>query len=99
MNCLTMTHLKIGTKIKTKGGEKMKAKYRHDGSDCLIYDQVICEDNVVVTVRSYYGSWCDIEPQSTTKVCITNAEARRMFFNICKKFEEKRYDCEYREDY
>lgn len=77
----------------------MKAKYKHYGNECIIYDQVICEDNVVVTVRSYRSSWFNVEPETTTKVCLTNAEARRMFFNICKKFEKERYDCEYREDY
>lgn len=76
----------------------MKAKYQHEGNDCLIYDQVICEDNIVVAVRSYYGSWCSLEPQTTTKVCLTNAEARRLFFNYCNKFEKERYDCVYRED-
>ena len=76
----------------------MKAKYKHYGNDCIIYDQVICEDNVVVTVRSYRSGWFNAEPETITKVCLTNAEARRMFFNICKKFEEKLYDCEYKED-
>lgn len=77
----------------------MKAKYRHYGNDCIIYDAVYCDDNVVTTVRSYRSSWFNVEPETTTKVYPTNAEARRMFFNICKKFEKERYDCEYMEDY
>lgn len=75
----------------------MKAKYQHEGNDCLIYDQVICEDNVVVTIRSYRG-WFDALPETTTKVCLTNSEARRMFMNICKEFENKQFDCIYKED-
>ena len=76
----------------------MKAKYQHYGNDCIIYDQVICEDNIVVTVKSYRSGWFDAYPETTTKVCLTNAEARRMFFNICDKFEKERYECVYKED-
>lgn len=76
----------------------MKAKYKHYGNECIIYDQVICEDNVVVTVQSHISSWFVGEPKPTTQVCLTNAEARRMFFNICDKFEKERYECEYKED-
>lgn len=76
----------------------MKAKYQHDGNECRIYDQVVCEDNVVVTVRSYLSGWFDSEPETTTKVCLTNAEARRLFHNICDKFEKQRYECVYKEE-
>jgi hypothetical protein len=75
----------------------MKAKYKHYGNDCIIYDQVICEDNIVVTVRSFDCSWSRTEPDVGTKVCLTNAEARRIFFNICNKFENQHYDCVYKE--
>ena len=68
----------------------MKAKYQHEGNECLIFDQVICEDNIVVTVRSYRSGWFDAEPEITTKVCQTNAEARQAFLHICEKFEK---DC------
>lgn len=74
----------------------MKAKYRHEGNDCLIYDQVICVDNIFVAVRTYYG-WFDAEPEITTKVCLTNAEARRMFYNACVQLEKNGYHCEYNE--
>lgn len=76
----------------------MKAKYKHYGNDCIIYDQVICEDNIVVTVRSYQGSWFDAQPDTVTKVCLTNAEARRMFFGICDNFESASYECIYKEE-
>lgn len=75
----------------------MKAKYEHYGNDCIIYDQVICEDNVVVTVRSWRG-WGPDEPETKTKVCLTNAEARRLFHSYCTKFENEGYDCVYKED-
>ena len=74
----------------------MKAKYQHYGNECIIYDQVICEDNVVTTVRSYRSGWFDASPETEVKVCITNSEARRLFFNICDKFEKELYDCIYR---
>lgn len=76
----------------------MKAKYKHYGNDCIIYDQVICEDNIFVTVRSFDCSWSTTEPDVGTKVCPTNSEARRMFFNFCKKFEEQQYECVYKEE-
>lgn len=74
----------------------MKAKYKHEGNDCLIYDQVICVDNIFVVVRTYRG-WFEAEPEITTKVFITNAEARRMFFQTCIQLEKNNYDCEYKE--
>jgi hypothetical protein len=77
----------------------MKAKYKHYGNECIIYDAVYCDDNVVTTVRSYICGWSNAQPETTVKVYPTNSEARRMFFNICKKFEKERYDCEYKEDF
>lgn len=76
----------------------MKAKYRSYGNECLIYDQVICEDNIVVTVRTYQASWFTAEPETEVKVCITNAEARHAFWHICEGFEKKKYECIYKED-
>lgn len=76
----------------------MKAKYKHYGNECIIYDQITCEDNVVVTIRSYISGWFDVEPETTTKVCLTNAEARRLFFNFCNSMENEHYDCVYKED-
>ena len=75
----------------------MKAKYSHDGNECIIYDQIFVEDNLVVTVRSYKGCWIDTA-DSKTKVCLTNAEARRLFYAFCDKCEKEHYDCEYKED-
>ena len=75
----------------------MKAKYKHYGNDCIIYDQVICVDNIVVAVRTYVSGWFDAEPETATKVCLTNSEAKRMFYNLCSKFEKEHYDCEYKE--
>lgn len=76
----------------------MKAKYKHYGSDCMIYDQVICEDNIVVTARTYASSWFDAEPETTVKLCLTNAEARRLFYSTCSQLEEDRhYVCVYKE--
>lgn len=76
----------------------MKAKYKHYGNECIIYDQVICEDNVVITIRTYQSGWFDAAPETTTKVCLTNSEARRMFQSICREFEKQHYECEYKEE-
>lgn len=76
----------------------MKAKYSHYGNDCIIYDHIICEDNVVVTIRSWKGGWSDIQPDIKTKVCLTNAEARRLFYEFCKECKQGNYDCLYKED-
>ena len=75
----------------------MKAKYQHYGNECIIYDHIICVDNIFVSVRSYESSWFDAEPEATTKVCLTNAEAKRMFYNACMQFEKENYDCIYKE--
>lgn len=77
----------------------MKAKYQHYGNECIIYDQVICEDNIVVTVRSYRSGWFDAEPETTVKVCLTNSEAKRIFFNFCSKFEKENYECVCKEEF
>lgn len=76
----------------------MKAKYQHYGNECIIYDQVICVDNIVVTVRTYYGSWCKDEPETEVKVCLTNAEARRAFWHICQRLEKEGHECVYKEE-
>jgi len=75
----------------------MKAKYKHYGNDCIIYNQIICDDNVVVTIETFDG-WFGKKNNTETKVCLTNAEARRMFYAFCHKCEKEHYDCEYRED-
>ena len=73
----------------------MKAKYYHYGTDCIIYDQAICEDNIFVKVKRWRGS-CTIEkPETETKVCLTNAEARRLFHAFCKQCKDDGYACEY----
>lgn len=76
----------------------MKAKYKHYGNECIIYDQIICEDNMVITIQSWTARWFDRDPETKTKICSTNAEAKRMFYAFCKECEKKHYDCEYKED-
>jgi len=75
----------------------LKAKYQHYGNDCIIYDQVICEDNIVVTVQTIRGCCIDAEPQTTVTVCLTNSEARRGFVLLCDKLEKNGYECVYKE--
>ena len=76
----------------------MKAKYQQETCYALIYHQAICEDNIFVTVKSYGGAGVHVEPKVATKVCLTNAEARRMFHNACNEFEKEHYECVYKDD-
>ena len=73
----------------------MKAKYYHYGTDCIIYDQAICEDNIFVKVKSWRGNWATEKHEIQTKVCLTNAEARRLFHAFCKQCKDDGYACEY----
>ena len=75
----------------------MKAKYRHYGNDCIIYNQIICVENIVTEVESYTSGWFDTTPKTNISVCPTNAEARRIFYSLCQKYENKKYYCEYKE--
>lgn len=76
----------------------MKAKYKHYGNECIIYDQVICVDNIVVTVRTYQISWANAKPETTTTVHLTNAEARSVFYHMCQRLEKEGYECIYKEE-
>jgi hypothetical protein len=75
----------------------MKAKYSHYGNECIIYHHIICVDNIFVSATTYQGSWCSMESDSVIKVCLTNAEARRMFYTACIECEKENYDCIYKE--
>lgn len=75
----------------------MKAKYSHYGNDCMVYDLVFCVENVVGIVTSYQSTWFNLNPQHQTTVCLTNAEARRKFFQICYNLETQKYRCLYKE--
>ena len=75
----------------------MRAKYRHIGNDCIIYNQVICEDNIVVEVESYAIGWGNPQPKTDVRLCPTNAEARRIFCSLCNKYDNEKYHCEYME--
>lgn len=73
----------------------MKAKYRHYGNDCIIYNQVICEDNIVVEVTTYNG-WGMTKPEIQTHLCDNEQKAINVFNTICDKLKHNKYDCEYR---
>ena len=75
----------------------MKAKYKHYGNDCIIYNQVICEDNIVTTVESYVISWADDTPQTKTIVCESGKKAINLYNTLCNKLQHRKYDCEYRD--
>lgn len=75
----------------------MKAKYKHYGNECVIYNQVICEDNVVVEIESYIISWADDTPQTETTLCGDEKEAVALYNKLCKALEGRGYTCEYKD--
>lgn len=75
----------------------MKAKYKYNGTYGTHYEQVYCMDNVFVAVTTYEGSTFKGEAETRTEVCLTNAEARHMFFEYCNKLEKNGYKCIYKE--
>ena len=80
----------------------MKAKYKHYGNDCIIHIKILCIDNVVVKtvakyIKGYSSIWYANQSEKIKNVFLTNAEARRYFLILCKLYESKKYDCEYKE--
>lgn len=75
----------------------MKAKYKHYGNECIIYNQVICEDNIVVQVETYDISWAVATPKSKVVVCESAEKAINLYNTLCDKLQYKKYECEYRE--
>lgn len=74
----------------------MKAKYKHHGNDCIIYNQVICEDNIVVEIESYTGYW-NSTPKTNIIICDNHKKAFNLYLDLCRKLERNNYDCEYRD--
>lgn len=75
----------------------MKAKYKHYGNECIIYNQVICEDNIVVQVDSYSSTWGSNTPVTKVVVCADEEKAINLYNTICDKLQHKKYECEYRD--
>lgn len=73
----------------------MKAKYMHYGNDCIIYNQVICEDNIVVEVE-YCKGWGSETPKTKTIVCDNEQKAINLYNTLCNKLQSKKYQKEYR---
>ena len=71
----------------------MKAKYKHYGNDCIIYNQIICEDNILTEVEIFDG-WFGKDSNTKTTVCTTSEEAKRKSNKLCKQLD-KYCDCEY----
>ncbi len=76
----------------------MKAKYRLLRTWDVRYEQVYCFDNIFLVVVTHEGSWKQDDPAPRVEVCLTNAEARHMFFECCNKLEKDHYECIYKEE-
>lgn len=67
----------------------MKAKYKHYGNECIIYNQVICEDNIVTEIQSYIIGWADGKPKTNVIVCDNEQKAINLYNTLCDKLQQK----------
>lgn len=40
----------------------MIARYLKYGNDCLLYQTIVLEDNIIITINREKGGWCDKAP-------------------------------------
>lgn len=43
----------------------MIARYLKYGNDCLLYQTVVLEDNIIITINREKGGWCDLAQEYT----------------------------------
>lgn len=60
-------------------------KFERYGYDCIIYTTLILDDDVLIKIERYSGSWCD----STPRVCIYDENAQEKFEELVKMLEDK----------
>lgn len=65
----------------------MIARYLKYGNNCLLYQTVVLEDNIIITINREKGGWYDKEPRVSTKVYDTRLEAKTAFKQLCKELE------------
>lgn len=66
----------------------MIARYLKYGNYCLLYQTVVLEDNIIITINREKGGWYDKEPRVSTKVYDTRLEAKTAFKQLCKELEK-----------
>lgn len=67
----------------------MIARYLKYGNDCLLYQTLVLEDNIIVTINREKGGWCDKEPRVSAKIYDAQLEAETAFKQLCKELEKE----------
>lgn len=67
----------------------MIARYLKYGNHCLLYQTVVLEDNIIITINREKGGWWPMPPRVSTKVYDTRLEAKTAFKQLCKELEKE----------
>ena len=67
----------------------MIARYLKYGNHCLLYQTVVLEDNIIITINREKGGWCDKTPRVSTKVYDTRLEAKTAFKQLCNELAQE----------
>lgn len=65
----------------------MIARYLKYGNHCLLYQTVVLEDNIIITINREKGGWWPMPPRVSTKVYDTRLEAKTAFKHLCNELE------------
>ena len=60
-------------------------KFERYGNECIIYTTLILDDDVLIVIERFMGSWCD----NTPSVSVYEENAREKFEELCRKHEDK----------
>lgn len=60
----------------------MIARYLKYGNDCLLYQTIVLEDNIIITINREKGGWCDKAPQCQPKY-MTLVLKQKQLLNNC----------------
>ena len=75
----------------------MKAKYKHCGNYGIIYNYIICVDDIVMEVESYAFTQAYGTPQTKTTVLDNKHKAIEYYNKKCDLLEFRGYGKEYRD--
>lgn len=67
----------------------MIVRYFKYGNDCLLYQTIILEDTIIITINREKGGWCDKEPKASIKVYETHLEAKAAFKQLCNELKKE----------
>ena len=60
-------------------------KFERYGNECIIYTTLILDDDVLIVIERFMGSWCD----STPSVAVYEEDAREKFEELTHQHEDK----------